>query len=83
MTKEAIADRLKEIIKPYVPDQQRLEELNANTDLLQDLEINSANLVDIIIDVEMAFDIEIDDAAAEQMLTVKDAIAIIQERLAE
>ena len=40
--------------------------ITPNTDLLQDLKINSAHLVDIILDTEDAFDIEISDEDAER-----------------
>ena len=77
MEKSAIIEKLRTIIEPYVQDQDAFANINESTDLLNDLKINSANLVDIIIDTEMEFDIEIDDDSAEQMLTVKDAVAII------
>ncbi|MEL7119867.1 MAG: phosphopantetheine-binding protein [Bacteroidota bacterium] len=82
MTTQEITQKLRTLIEPYVQDQDAFENINENTDLLNDLKINSANLVDIIIDVEDAFDIEIDDEAAEKMLTVKAAVEIIQERIA-
>jgi acyl carrier protein len=81
MTTEEITEKLRGIIEPYVEEKALLNDIKPETDLLEDLKINSANLVDIIIDVEMAFDIEIDDDAAEQMLKVKDAVAIIKERV--
>ncbi len=81
MTKQQITEKLRTIIEPYVQDQAAFQNINAETDLLQDLKINSANLVDIIIDVETEFDIEIDDESAEQMLTVKDAVRIIDQLL--
>lgn len=81
MEQEKIVEKLRSIIEPYVEDKPLLEGITPETDLLNDLKINSANLVDIIIDVEMEFDIEIDDEAAEQMLKVKDAVNIIKERV--
>ena len=58
-------------------DKEAFEKMDESTDLLEDLKVNSANLVDIIIDIELAFDIEISDDEAEKMMTVKDAIAVI------
>jgi len=52
------------------------------TDFIKDLKINSANLVDVILDVEDDFDIEIDNEAMEKMLSVKAAIEIIEAKLA-
>jgi acyl carrier protein len=39
-------------------------------------------LVDIILDAEVAFDIEIDDDSAEKMLTVGAAIEIVERLIA-
>jgi len=78
-----VIEKLKAIVKPYVQNQEAFESMNEQTDLLKDLKINSAHLVDIILDTEEAFDIEIDDESAERMLTVKDAVEIISGRLAK
>lgn len=78
MDRDTIINKLREIIEPYVQDQEAFANISEDTDLLNDLKVNSANLVDIIIDAEMAFDIEIDDDSAEKMLTVKDAVAVIE-----
>lgn len=81
MNQDDILQRLRTVIEPYVEDKSKLETATAETDLLNDLQINSAHLVDIILDAEEAFDIEIDDDAAEEMVTVGAAVRIIQERL--
>ena len=82
MTKEELLAKLKIIITPYVQNQEGLEALHENTDFIKDLEINSANLVDVVLDVEDEFDIEIDNEAMEKMITVKDSIAVIESKLA-
>lgn len=81
MDRTTLQDRLKAIIEPYVQDKEAYESLTGETDLLSDLKINSAHLVDIILDAEEEFDIEIDDESAEKMLTVKDAVDIIGSKL--
>ncbi len=78
-----IHDKLKIIIKPYVNDENVMEQLHEETDFIKDLNINSAHLVDIILDIEEVFDIEIDDESAEKMLTVKEAIRIINEKITD
>lgn len=83
MNKEELLSKLKIIITPYVQNQEGLENLTEDTDFIQDLEINSANLVDVILDVEDEFDIEIDNEAMEKMLTVKASLVIIEEKLNE
>ncbi|NAS30599.1 acyl carrier protein [Flavobacteriaceae bacterium R38] len=82
MNKEELIAKLKTIVKPYIQDEEAYGNLNEETDFINDLKINSANLVDVILDVEEEFDIEIDNEAMEQMLDVKSAIRIIEEKMA-
>lgn len=81
MTKKELITSLQKIIKPYVQDQEAFKNLSEETDFINDLKINSANLVDIILDVEDKFDIEIDNESMEKMLSVKAAIDIIETKL--
>ena len=79
--KEELIASLKKIVKPYIQDETAFDNLNEHTDFIEDLKINSANLVDVIIDVEDEFDIEIDNDAMEKMLNVKAAMEIITTKL--
>ena len=81
MEKENILSTLKSIAEPYVLDKERLNTYNENTDFIKDLQINSANLVDIVLDIEDTFDIEIDDASMNRMVNVRDTIDVIQDKL--
>lgn len=83
MNKREIIEHLKAIIKPYIQDQNAFETLTEETDFINDLKINSANLVDVILDIEEKFDIIIDNQAMEKMINVKAAIEIIENHLAE
>lgn len=83
MNKEEMILNLKTIIKPYIKNQEAFENLNENTDFINDLKINSANLVDVILDIEEAFDIVIDNASMERMLNVQVALEIIETKLSE
>lgn len=74
---------LKKIVSPYVQNEKAFEEFDLKTDFLNDLEINSANLVDIVLDVEDEFNIAIDNDSMDNMLTVEDAVGIIKEKRAE
>jgi len=82
MDNHEIMNRLKPIVISYVGDQDLPDEIAEDTDFIRDLKINSANLVDIVLDVEEEFNIEIDNASMEKMLTVGASIAIINEKLA-
>lgn len=83
MNNEQLINDLKEIINPYTEEKEALEKIHAETDFLKDLKINSANLVDIVLDVEEKFGVTIDNESMAKMLTVKATIAIIEAKLKE
>ena len=78
MTRGKLITSLQKIVKPYIQDQIAFENLTEETDFINDLKINSANLIDIILDLEDEFDIEIDEESMENMLSVKSALDIIE-----
>jgi len=81
MTRKELITKLKKIVKPYVQDQEAFMNLSEESDFINDLKINSANLVDVILDVEDEFNIEIDNESMEKMLSVKAALDIIENKL--
>ena len=81
MNKDELITKLKTIIKPYTTNTDAYDNLTEETDFINDLNINSANLVDIILDIEEAFDIVIDNPEMERMLDVKSAVEIIETKL--
>lgn len=83
MDKELTITKLKALIKPYVNNVEAFENLTESTDFITDLNINSANLVDIILDVEEAFAITIDNQSMEKMLTINATLEIIETKLSE
>jgi acyl carrier protein len=52
MNRQTILEELKKILLPYTREKEKLNSLTEDTKLLDDLHINSANIVDIIIDAE-------------------------------
>lgn len=81
MKDKAILEKIKLIVTPYVQRKEGLENFDDKTDFIADLKINSANLVDVILDVEDEFKIEIDNTSMEGMLTAGDARRIILTKL--
>tara|TARA_E500000318_G_scaffold79027_1_gene73993 strand:- start:754 stop:1005 length:252 start_codon:yes stop_codon:yes gene_type:complete len=77
MKKEQLIAKLKPIIEPYVQDEEAFKNLSEDTDFVKDLQINSANLVDVILDIEDEFDIRLENEDMEQMLDVKSAMNIV------
>ena len=82
MTKEELITKLKTIVQPYIQDEEAFKNLSENTDFINDLKINSANLVDVILDVEDEFDIRIENDDMVKMTSVKAAVDIVNEKLA-
>ena len=83
MNRKELITSLQKIVKPYIQDQEAFKNISEETDFVNDLKINSANLVDVILDLEDEFDIEIDNDSMEKMLSVKAAIDIIENKLAD
>ncbi|MDI1255525.1 MAG: phosphopantetheine-binding protein [Flavobacterium sp.] len=81
MTRNDIIQQLKQIVKPYVREQEAFEKLSEDTDFINDLKINSANLVDIILDIEEVFGITIDTPEMEKMLDIKATLDIITSKI--
>ncbi|MBC7438583.1 MAG: acyl carrier protein [Flavobacterium sp.] len=83
MNKQETIEKLKTIIKPYIKNEIAFENLNEQTDFINDLKINSANLVDVVLDIEEQFEIIIDNESMEKMLNVQAALDIIETKLSE
>jgi acyl carrier protein len=83
MNEEKTIDKLKNIVKPYIKNQEAFDNLSENTDFINDLMINSANLVDVILDIEEVFGINIDNLSMEKMLDVKSTLEVIEQKRSE
>lgn len=81
MDRDELVAKLKEIVAPYTHDTEALATISPSTDFIKDLKINSANLVDVILDVEEEFDIEIDNLEMARMLNVGETLSIIEDKL--
>ncbi len=81
MTSEEILNQLVPIISLYLPEDVSAEAITKESNLTAELNINSAHLVDIVLDVEDEFDVAFANADMEQLQTVNDAIEIIQKKI--
>jgi acyl carrier protein len=70
------------IIKPFVKNQTALDGANDGTRIIEDLGVNSARLVDIILAFEDEFSIEVDDDSADRVRTLGDAVQMILQKTA-
>ena len=72
-----VMHRVIKIIKPFAKNQDALAQASAETRILEDLKVNSARLVDIILELENEFGIELGDDDADRVRTVGDAVQAI------
>jgi len=75
-----LLNEVKEIIRKYAFDKALVDKADENSKIILDLKINSARVVDIVLDIEEKYDIEIDDKSVEKIITLKDAISVISEK---
>jgi acyl carrier protein len=59
---------------------EALASVAMETSILKDLKINSARLVDVVLEIEDAFGIEVADEEADKVRTVGDAVNLIVSR---
>ncbi len=77
MTRDEVFAKVVEIIAPFAKDKDALEKVSEETNILQELKVNSARLVDVILEFEDEFDIEVEDEDADAVNTVGDAVELI------
>ena len=76
-----VFEKVVKILTPYVKNQAALDSVSPSTHILDDLKVNSARLVDVVIAFEDDFDIEIADEDVDQVNTVGDAVNLISGKL--
>jgi acyl carrier protein len=76
-----IFDQVVKILTPYVKNQEALESASLATHILDDLKVNSARLVDVVLEFEDAFNIEIDDDDVDKVETVGNAVGLIEAKI--
>ncbi|PKP25764.1 MAG: acyl carrier protein [Bacteroidetes bacterium HGW-Bacteroidetes-2] len=78
MTEKETYNKLKTITNRYLPVDISKEAIHIDSYLTNELNIKSSNLVDIILDVEDAFNIAISNEDMNELHAVRDAIRIIE-----
>ena len=69
------------IISKHARNEEALKSLSMDTHILNDLKVNSARLVDIVLDFEDKFDMEISDDDADRINTIGDAVELVKTNL--
>lgn len=83
MDKNEMQQTLLKIVKLYLPEDVSIEDVQLKSNFTQDLNINSAHLVDIVLDVEDEFGVVLENEDMDGMQTVEDALTIINKKLEE
>ncbi len=81
MSKEDVFSKVVDILGKYSKTEISADSITMETSILDDLKINSARLVDIVLDFEDAFDIEVDDDDADSVATVGDGVNLIMAKI--
>ena len=81
MDEKKIFEEMVNILKAYAKNQDLLDKATMDTHILNDLKVNSARLVDVIIKCEDVYGISSDDDDADKIRTIGDAVRIIKQKL--
>jgi acyl carrier protein len=81
MEQSEVFERVVKILTPWVKNEAALGSVAMETSILDDLKVNSARLVDVVIAFEDEFGIEIEDEDVDSVNTVGDAVALISSKL--
>ncbi len=78
MNQEDIFETTKELIIPHIDDASLINDITIDTSLTKDLDINSASVIDVVMDFEEHFKVEIDDETLGKIDTLGDIIDVIK-----
>ncbi len=81
MEQSEVFERVVKILAPWAKNQQALASVAMGTQILDELEVNSARLVDVVIAFEDDFEIEIEDDEVDSVERVGDAVRLILSKL--
>ena len=80
MERSEVFESVVKILTPHVKNQAALDSISDDTSILDDLKVNSARLVDVVLAFEDEFDIEIPDEDVDQVNTVGDCVRLVLEK---
>ena len=80
MTEAEAFERVVKILTPHVRNTDALKSVKNETNILDDLKVNSARLVDMVLSFEDEFEIEIPDEDVDGVNTVGDCVKLIVDK---
>jgi acyl carrier protein len=79
MSEEEIFEKVKEVIVEQLGVDEEIIKMDAT--FVEDLSADSLDIVELIMDIEEKFEIEIPDSDAEKMVTVSDVVDYIKSKI--
>ena len=80
MTKEQIKDTILEIIAQIIPDED-LSNLKGDIPLREQVELDSMDFLDIIMELRKRYDIEVPESDYTQLATLNGSAAYLEPRM--
>jgi acyl carrier protein len=77
MDQKEVFEGVVAILKPFVKNREALANVGLEMSIQKDLKVNSARLVDVVLEIEERFGIQVKDEEAEKVRTVGDAVNLI------
>ena len=78
MTEQEYLARIRELMQARFDNIPPVEEIDLDTDLMEDLPLESLDMVDLILACETAFNVKFDMADAKNTHTIRQPIAWIE-----
>lgn len=78
MTEQDYLARIRELMQARFDNISPVEEIELDTDLMEDLPLESLDMVDLILSCETAFNVKLDMADAKNTHTIRQLIAWIE-----
>jgi acyl carrier protein len=77
MDQREVFESVVAILKPFAKNQEALAQATLETSILKDLRVNSARLVDVVLEIEERFAIQVQDDEADKVRLVGDAVNLV------
>ncbi len=81
MDQAEVMERVIKLLTPWAKNPDALATVRMETHILDDLKVNSARLVDVVIAIEDDFDIEVADEDVDTVNTVGDAVNLVLSKI--
>lgn len=78
MTEQEYLARIRELMQARFDNIPPVEEIDLDTDIMEDLPLESLDMVDLILTCEISFNVKLDMADAKNTHTIRQLIAWIE-----